>query len=287
MKWFKSAFCIGIQDFRKWRTDYRIWAIALLMLMMVLIYIDDMKKISAYLETPLPVWIFPFLYCQFHTKLIYTLPVVMLFCNAPFTDRNQIFVIMRSGRKKWLAGQILYIIAASGIYYLFLLIASVIGSVLNGGEISLEWGETLTSIQGSSALTAQLNCNFVWIPPIIITYFTPLLAVWFTFLNSWLCGVFIGLIIFLLNLVSQTKALGLFTASAVVVLSALVTNGLRVNLVMYSPVSWNTLDMIDVGGTTIYPSFTYCITFYIISLVILTALILILGRKKSLDNKEN
>lgn len=287
MNWFRSAFAICFQNFRKWRTDYRIWMIALLMLIMIQIYVDDMRKISSYLEAPLPIWIFPFMYCQFHTKLIYTLPVVLLFCNAPFTDSNQIFVMMRSGRKKWLAGQILYIAVAAGLYYFFLLAVSVISPVLGGGELTAEWGKTILAVQGNSPIPSMVNCNFVDIPSLITTYFTPLQAVWFTFLNSWLCGTLIGLIVFLLNLVSGTKALGVFTASAIILISALVSNSFKGNLLVISPVSWNTLDKIDVGGLTSNPSFAYCITFYIVSIAALTAIIFISGRKKSLDSKEN
>ncbi len=52
---------------------------------------------------------------------------------------------MRSGRMKWLCGQILYIAAASAVYYLFLFVISVLLTVF-GGEISPEWGKTLDAM---------------------------------------------------------------------------------------------------------------------------------------------
>ena len=52
-----------------------------------------------------------------------------------------------------------------------------------------------------------------------------------------------------------------------------------------SPLTWATLDGIDVGGLTVRPSFEYCISAYAVLIIVLTATIFILGRKKSLDVK--
>lgn len=275
-----------LQNLRKWQTDYRVWCIAFLLAAMVAIYVDDMRKISDVLNTELPIWIYPFLYSQFHTKVIYTLPLVLLFCNAPFTDKNQIFVYMRTGRIRWLTGQILYIITASAAYYAFILALSILFSLISGGEFSLEWGKTLQTIS-KTYIAAEVGASFVTSSSYVTVFFTPLLATWFTFLMSWICGIFLGLIIFLLNLVTQTQIVGVLTASAVVVLSSAIYNdgwGRGKNYyVAFSPLSWITLDNIDVGGTTSKPTFTYCITAYLLLILILVAAIFIFGRKKSLD----
>lgn len=137
MRSLKCVVDICVQNFRKWRTDQRVWSIALLLVILTAIYKDDVTKLANALNTKPPFWIFPILYTQFHTKLIFTLPVVLLFCNAPFTDNNQVFVYMRSGRTKWLCGQVLYIFAASAAYYLFLFLTTVILTVFTG---ELSWG---------------------------------------------------------------------------------------------------------------------------------------------------
>ena len=113
MKSLNCVLLICIQNIRKWQTDYRVWCAVLFALIMTGIYVDDMQRISEVLGTKMPIWIFPFLYSQFHTKLIFTLPVVLLFCSAPFLDRNQTYVFMRSGRIKLLCVHILYIIYVS------------------------------------------------------------------------------------------------------------------------------------------------------------------------------
>ena len=117
----RSVQAICSQNLRKWASDYRMWTIAALLVIMVQIYVDDMQKIAVFLGTKISMWIFPFLYTNLHTKLIFTLPVVLMFCNAPFMDKNQVFVYTRASRAKWLLGQVLYIFIASALYYLFII----------------------------------------------------------------------------------------------------------------------------------------------------------------------
>lgn len=284
MKSLKCVFSICAQNMRKWQTDYRVWCIALFAIVMTGIYVDDMQRISEVLETKMPIWIFPFLYSQFHTKLIFTLPIVLLFCNAPFTDRNQTYVFMRSGRMKWLCGQVLYIITASAVYYLFLFVISLLFTVFSG-ELSFEWGRTLSTLSYSSKAVYEANAPYIEISTTIITFFKPLQAVWFTFLMSWLCGVFLGLLIFLCNLISSTRSVGILISSAMIIISSAVKHEFLRELMPFSPVSWTTLDNIDVGGLTINPSFVYCVSVYAGLLIVLTASILIFGRNKSLDAK--
>lgn len=281
----RTIASVCLQNLRKWRTDYRVWVIGALMIIMVQIYVDDIEKISTNLNTEMPIWIFPFLYSQFHTKLIYTFPLILLFCNAPFVDGNQLFVYLRIGKKKWLCGQMLYIIAASALYYIFLFVVSILSTLVRGGSCFTEWGKTLTTASVSNVAISS-GCPYIEISPTIVEFFTPLQAVWFTFLMSWLCGIIIGLTIFLCNFLSEARFAGISVTSAFLALTVPVKRGVW-NLNRFSPISWNTLDCIDVGKTTTYPSFIYCISVYLILTAALIAAIFVFGGKKSLDVKED
>ncbi len=274
---------ICLQNLRKWKTDYRVWVLAILSLIMVWIYIDDINRVAEGLGTAMPIWIYPFLYSQFHTKLIFTLPIILFFCNAPFVDGNQMFVYMRTGKNKWLCGQIIYIAAASAIYYIFLIAATLISSVLAGGEISMEWGKTLTTTANSNA-ALYFGSPFIMVSPIVTAFFSPLSAMWFTLLMSWLCAMMIGLMIFFCNTITGTRALGITFTSMLIVLSALVDNGFP-KLLTFSPISWNTLDKIDVSGYTTNPTFGYCVTAYLILILLLITGIFVFGKKQAIDLK--
>ena len=57
-------------------------------------------------------------------------------------------------------------------------------------------------------------------------------------------------------------------------------------LLPFSPISWTTLDNIDVGGLSRNPTFTYCMCVYAGIIILLTVSIIFFGRKKSFDRKE-
>ncbi len=282
MNYLKTIFGIAAQNFRKWQTDYRIWTIAVFLIIMTLIYIDDIKKISDLTSGGVSVWTFPFLYSQFYTKILFMLPVVLMFCDAPFVDKNQLFIMMRTARTSWLCGQILYIILASGIYFLFIFAISFLSAIFYG-DFSLEWGKTLTTIAFNSSVAYDAEVYSVAISRIVAEYFTPLSACFYTFVLSWLTEIFLGLVVFACNLITSTRICGI-AVSGFFIIFTIPARSFR-NFDRLSPVSWSTLDSIDVGGLTFHPNIVYCLCAYAVLITGLAVSILFFGRKKSLDLK--
>ncbi len=281
----KSIFSICIQNFRKWATDYRIWTIAVLVIVMTFIYADNVRQIADALNSDMSLWIFPFLYLSRYMKLVYTLPVVLMFSDAPFADNNQTFVMMRTTRLKWLCGQVLYIILASAVYYLFIFLISIISTICIA-DFSLDWGKTFYSI-ANGGMRLPSGIPRIELPKIIVEYFTPIQACFFTFLLSWLAGILLGLIVFFLNLVTQNRYIGIVASFALVIWAFILKESFGIGRFRkFSPISWNTLDNIDVGGLTPYPTFPYCISVLGGSILFLIIGILVFGRKKNLDFKE-
>lgn len=284
MNSLKTIFRICAQNFRKWQTDYRIWTITLFLIIMTLIYVDDVKKVADYTGGGMSVWIFPFLYSQFYTKVLFTLPVVLMFCDAPFVDKNQLFIMMRTTRTKWLCGQLLYIVLASGIYYLFIFAVSILSTVFYG-DFSLEWGKTLNMLAYSPTVAYDAEVYSLTVSRIVVEYFTPLLACFYTFILSWLSAIFLGHVVFVCNLFTGSRIWGIAASSFFIILS-ISARGLR-NLDRFSPISWSTLDGIDVGGLTYRPSIVYCLCAFALLIGALAAAVIIFGRRKSLDTKGN
>lgn len=280
MRSCKVVFTICMQNIRKWSKDYRIWCVAILLLIITQIYVDDIQDISAFLNAKVSVWIFPFMYSQYYTKLLFTLPVILLFCNAPFIDDNQVYIYIRAGKRKWIAGQLLYIVVSSALYYLYLLIISVISMSFHG-TFEADWGNVLYTIAESS-IASQRGRYFVTVSSMILDYFTPMQAIWFTFLTSWSHAVLIGFIIFACNYLTDIKYLGISISSMIIIFSMYLINYGYPKLFYCSPSSWITLDKIDIGGRTMNPSFLYCMLFYWISIFIITLIIYLFSFKKVL-----
>lgn len=268
---------ICLQHFRKWKNDYRIYLIAVILGILVYNFQSDLNDISAYLGIKSTQWSFPFLYAQFYMKLVFTIPLIFLFCDAPYKDSNYLFVVVRSGNMKWAIGEILYTIFASGIYYIYIFVLTLLFAIGNA-DFSMEWGKVFQTISNSE-IAYQLEKYYVECSNIVTGCFTPLQAVWFTFFMSWLCGIFLGLTVFLCNNIFQNKITGISVASVFVIFSFLVANGDLSMLLKFSPISWNTLNLIDVGGYTNYPSFTYCVSVLLLLIVTLIAFILLTERR--------
>lgn len=277
MQTVKCVFSIAFQNFRKWRTDSRIWLIAAVQLTMVLHALD--KNIRVYVDldtTPMTAWAFVALRSYNFQKMLLNTPLILLFCNAPFTDRNQTFVYLRSGRLKWLCGQILYIIMASGIFFLTMFLESVLFAG-HGAKFTLDWDEAALAVPAIKMLSI---------------YFTPLSAVGFTLLFSWLSGIFIGLLMFFCNYMTGSKPFGAFVSSFFVMFGIIASysedhNVVMNSLVRFSPLSWMQLNSIAIGKERFRPSFAYVMCVYSGLIVLLTAAILIFGRRKSLDIRED
>lgn len=279
MKFFRQAFQVCMQNFRKWTSDYRIWTVGILLIILIHENISNLAAIGDKLGVKSTLWYFPFLYCQYHIKIIFTLPILMVFCNAPFVDKNTVFILARSGKKQWLTGQILYIIFSAAVYYIFIFLCTVILS-LPYAEITLDWGKLINTLAYTNT-AASMGYHFIDVSGFVLTYFTPFQAVWFTFLLSWLTAILFGMIICFFNVITGTKYVGTAVSGILIVFSGFVAAYEKSGLFIFSPASWNTLNNIDVGGLTNHPNFYYCITVCIAVSLVLAVFCFI---KKKNDN---
>lgn len=276
MKLFKMAVCVCFQNIRKWRSNYRVWIIAIIVLIFTHEFTKDIASFAHQINIPVSPWIYPFLYNQKYVKLLFFFPLILLFCDAPFIDDNQPYVISRSGRKAWSIGQMGYIILSTAIYFLFLILCTLVLNIFNM-DFTLEWGKVLGTLANTDA--SQAMGLKIIVSSRIIFYFSPIQAMWFSFLLSWLAGVFLGLLIYAVNSLSNTRILGVLCASFFLVLDATIVNKLR----WFSPVSWCNLDQIDIGGTTQLPTITFIYTAFAIIIIGLMTLSFIVNRRQSIQ----
>lgn len=144
-KTVRSIFSICAQNFRKWATDYRMWVVTAIVAVMTLVYAHNVYLNAEALNSDMTLWIYPFLYSTNYYLVVFIMPLVLMFCNAPFLDKNQTFVMMRTSRVTWLCGQLLYIVIASAVYFLLIFLLSVLATVFTA-EPSLEWGKMIYTL---------------------------------------------------------------------------------------------------------------------------------------------
>lgn len=286
MRSIKCVFRIAFQNFRKWSEDYRLWIIALLVLILCIDNLRSMITVASELGNKASIWTYPFIYSQFYMKLVCSLPIILLFCNAPFVDSNKLLILTRSGATKYLIGQILYIVFASFVYYFYIMLCTII-TALPFAELSADWGNavyTLAYSNNAGWVAVQDEIHFLEVSGFVVQNFSPVSACLLTLLLSWLCGVMFGLIMLLCNLMSRNKYLGSVICGAIMALCAFAGNetmGLPA-MMRYSPLSWITLDISGGKANPGFPDITYCVTVYLSVTAALAAAILFFGRSRIL-----
>ena len=278
MNWCMRAWVVCRQDFRKWATDYRVWIAGIFALILTRIFTQGIAEFSGLVHIPVTPWIYPFLYTHNYVKLLFFFPLVLLFCNAPFIDDTQPYILIRAGRSAWGAGQVLYIVLAAGAYFAVLILCTLL---LHFPHMTFEadWGKVIGTLAKTDAYQ-QLN-HPVFVSSHIVTYFTPLVAMWYTFFLSWLAGIFLGLVIYFVNSLTHTRSLGVFTASFFLVWDAVC--GENYKLIRLSPVSWCNLQTIDIGGVSSYPSIRFILIGYSLVIALLITLSFVVTRKQTID----
>ncbi|MFU0827030.1 MAG: ABC transporter permease [Lachnoclostridium sp.] len=268
----KKVFCIAVYSIRQWISNPRI--ICLFILMGIYVWNDisaigSLTRMTGIRTNPLA---FPFFSSDPVKQLILLAGIIFLFSDAPFISKNQPYLIIRSKRIPWVMGQILYIGMASAIYFLALMLVSILVLLPYGTFATDGWGKILNTLAQTNA-GAQINLQF-GITREIITFYSPWEAFGLSFLLNWYIGCFFGLLLFEINL-KFNRMLGLIVSGGILFFDLLVTNALSPFAYHFSPVSLSRLSVLDPMGVSLYPDLIYPFLFFSISMVALSSLIIV------------
>ncbi|HIZ44469.1 MAG TPA: hypothetical protein H9672_07080 [Firmicutes bacterium] len=193
---------------------------------------------------------------------------VFIFCDAPFLDRNSYYMVIRTGRRKWAGGQILYI-WGTGLLYAVLLFILMNTMFFPRLSLSDEWGAVFNTLaqtnMGASFGLAQFEYT-------IILRFDPIVATCLVLLAIWLNTVIIGLTQLVLNGYFP-RGIGI-AAGGVIMFSPYLAQKLSVGYIGYyfSFPSWINLSIYDWDGITQLPSPLYIAAFWVMAIILLTVL---------------
>ncbi|MGB8455954.1 MAG: hypothetical protein WCD89_27020 [Anaerocolumna sp.] len=276
----KKIFSIAMYSIRQWVTDPRIISLFVLMSMFVwndFEVIGDLTGRTGIKTNPL---IFPFFSNDPVKQLILLAGIVFLFSDAPFINKNQPYIIIRSKRIPWVLGQILYIIMASAIYFLFLMLISILVLLPYGTFATDGWGKIINTLAQTDA-GRQINLQF-GITKEITTFYSPWEAFGLSFLLNWGVACFLGLLMFVINL-KFNRMLGLVVGGVILSFDLLVTNALPPAFYHFSPVSLSRLGVLDPMGVSMFPNMTYPFVFFSVSIVVISVLLVVSIKKISIE----
>ena len=123
MRDIRQIFQLAGQNFFGWKRNPRIGMTFLLAFVLCLLLSDEVLTYSRRYETSLQI-LEPFIwtYGDAASVMLSSLLLVLLFADMPFVNQETPYRLIRTKRSVWLAGQLVYVIAATVLYNLFLVI---------------------------------------------------------------------------------------------------------------------------------------------------------------------
>lgn len=272
----RSMMKVCLESLRKWKSDPRIWAAALLVCLFEWTKIQPIRQYCAAQDIGIANWYFPFLFTDEINTMFFFFGILILFCDAPFIDRHQMFVVIRTGKKNWFLGKIIYIFTASILYFTWMYLVSIAEFIPYVG-FSTGWEMIIEGLSASGEMSGGMGIHPI--PQAIVWTMEPVQAFLMSYIICVLLAVFFGMLIFYLNLYRQQN-IGVGAALVIILVTGLIgllpLNVQRVFL-YFSPISWADIEIftLDYGGVP----FWYAITFLCVAIVLL--IILIMQKAKS------
>lgn len=127
MKSVRQAFAVAGYNFRQWRSNPRIFiAFALDFILCFLLSDKVVQFVSEHESTTQILEAFIWTFGDSSSILLSSVLLIFLFADMPFLSGGTPLYLVRISRNTWLAGQFLYVTAATGLYMVFTLCSTVL-----------------------------------------------------------------------------------------------------------------------------------------------------------------
>lgn len=114
----------------------------LLQTFILYLYLKPLLRFSKAAHYPASPWSFPFLISNLYFLFLFMIGIVYFFSDVPFMQYQNMYQVIRVGRKKWAIAEILSIAAQAVLIMLYQFLASV--CLLVGHlELTADWGKLL------------------------------------------------------------------------------------------------------------------------------------------------
>ncbi|MDL2235840.1 hypothetical protein LJC07_06820 [Christensenellaceae bacterium OttesenSCG-928-L17] len=147
----KQVLAVVRYNFRQWRRNPRIILTFGLAFVLCFLLSDKAVKFALEYDTTMQlVEAFVWTFGDSNSILLSSLLLLLLFADMPFLSAGTPFYLSRMNRKTWLAGQAVYVAAATLLYLLFILFATIM-VCMRQSFIGNMWSETAAILGYSGA----------------------------------------------------------------------------------------------------------------------------------------
>lgn len=173
----------------------------------------------------------PFLQNNFFFNKIILLSVLCFFSEVPFMSRQELYVVVRLGRKKWGCKNVGYIMVNSLILSALLVLSSIV-LIVPTIRLSDQWGSLIRTISVSGmveGILLEVNAD-------TISSFQPYELLLHQFLINSIAFCFLGMLLYTLSLFM--KRIWAYICVVSLIFLPSVAGKLAIEMDNYSPCSW-------------------------------------------------
>lgn len=260
-------------NLKKASVEPRIYVVMAVSLVFQYYTFNSLHTICDFLGEAVTPWVFPFFLGSPSLFFIYGGQAMLLFCDAPFLDSQAPFVMIRTGRRGWIIGQILYVFLLSLLYTFW---NCLIAALLLLPDVSFEagWGKVLWTISANPDIFQRVGVPGSFHPQgELMGLLSPMQATTLSILLYWLGTVLIGMVILCFRVLTGGM-IGIAISGVLTVLAYftcyLGTLNYGWTLLFLSPVNWSCMSFLDWFRSGTAPSPGYALTVYIIMIAALS-----------------
>lgn len=142
MKKFRQVLAVAGYNFRMWRKNPRIFLTFALTFIMCFLLTDKTVTFAAAHNTTMQL-VEAFIWCfgDSGSILLISTLLVLLFADMPFLSPETPFFLIRTDRKTWITGQVVYIFSSVLLYLMFVLVSTVLLSARHSFSANM-WSPT-------------------------------------------------------------------------------------------------------------------------------------------------
>lgn len=147
----RQILAVAVYNFRQWRRNPRIVLCFCLAFILCFLLSDKAVRFSRTYGSIMQI-LEPFIWTfgDANSILLSSLLLILLFADMPFISAGTPFLLLRIDRKTWVLGQALYIVAATTVYLLFVLLSTSF-ICQSRSFLGNQWSETAAILGYSGA----------------------------------------------------------------------------------------------------------------------------------------
>lgn len=206
MRNMRTVLTCAHLNFKKWAVEPKIYVVFLVSALMMVWAWEGVTRYSLQVDVPVTPWGLAFSYSNTAMTVLIGCLLLLFYCNAPFADGHTPFVVIRTGRRNWILGQVVYIIESSFVYMVFNVVCMLL--ILSPSlSFSGDWGSVLKALanhpenydghiylsswaqaQYSGPMYGLIGALFLWLVPC----FVGMVALFFNVISGRSLGVAVG-----------------------------------------------------------------------------------------------